>query len=249
MTLIYPADDFEAYLTAVLITWENRAPEWTIAADRGDVLGPAGPVRTVAADTAAALRIAAGVEAHAGPRAWLELGQAFRHADRGKEALLAEFIRLCVRHRRETLSRLVDAEVRETLRRAQAVRAEAHRYLGLLRFQTVAGEGWYARYEPDHDVTGLLVGTFHQRLAGQDWMIHDLGRAKAWVCRDGVGQSVTGLRVVGALPGEPGETQTQDLWRRYFQTIANESRLNPGLQRSKMPRKTWNHLVERPQTR
>lgn len=247
MTLVYPPDDFEAYLTAVLETWVHRAPEWPIVAQRSgeDWFGPEGPRRAVVADPEAAHRVAKGVENHAGREAWLVLGQAFRYSGTGKEALLAEYIRLCIRHGRTTLERL-DPEVREVLKRARAVKAEAHRYLGLLRFQAVGDQGWYARYGPDHDVTGLLVGPFHQRMAGLDWMIHDLGRAKAWVCRGGVGQGVTGVTLAPGWTTAPTEASAQDLWRRYFETIAVPGRTNPGLQRSKMPQKTWKHLVERP---
>lgn len=244
MTLVYPPHDFEAYLTAVLLTWENRAPEWTIVAETSDWFGPPGPVRRVTADPGAARRIAVGVEAHAGRLAWVTLGQAFRHSGPRREAVLAEFIRCCVRHGPTTLGRLADPEVAETVARARAVKAEAHRYLGLLRFRAVGGQGWYAGYEPDHDVTGMLVGVFHRRMEGQDWMVHDVGRSKAWVCRNGQGQGVAGV-VLSSLPSDPVE----ELWRQYFQTIAIEERLNPGCQRSKMPVKTWKHLVERPQTR
>jgi len=242
MTLVYPRDDFQAYLTAVLETWLHRAPEWTIAAESDDWFPASGPQRSVRADGQAARRIAEGVKAHAGARAWLVLSLAFRHADRGKEAVLAEFVRLCVRHGESTLDHL-DPEVCETLRRARAVRAEAHRFVGLVRFRAVDG-GWYARFEPDHDVLGLLVEPFQKRMEGYDWMLHDEGRQAAWVCRAGVGEGVRGVRV-SAGPGRDPDADVQDLWRLYFRTTAVPERINLGLQRSKMPHKTWKNLVEK----
>jgi len=247
VTLVYPAGDYTAFLTAVLETWKHRAPEWTIAADAGDWFGPEGPRRTVVGDPEAARRIAEGVEAHAGALARRTLGEAFLHADPGREGVLTEFIRACVRHRGATLDRRADPEVRETLRRARAVRAEAHRYLGLLRFESVAGQGWYARFEPDHDVLTLLSGAFGDRFGGEDWMLHDLGRKTAWVVRGGEGELVRGVRVEADRFLGASEAQVQDLWRRYFSHIAIEGRKNPVIQRSKMPVKTWKHLVERPQ--
>jgi len=248
VTLVYPPHDFEAYLTAVLATWHNRAPEWPIVAEGGGWFGPEGPCRRVDGDVRAAQRVATGIRNLAGRRAWIALGWAFRHSGPRKESLLAEFIRSCVKYGPSTLDRLTDAGVVETLVRARAVKAEAHRYLGLLRFQTVDGQGWYAAYEPDHDVTGLLVGPFHRRMEGLDWMIHDVGRGKAWVCQNGAGRGVTGVVVSSVPSGEVHEASYQALWRQYFQTIAVRERLNPRCQRSKMPVKTWNHLVERPQT-
>lgn len=246
MTLVYPKDDFEAYLTAVFETWRHRAPEWAIVPESSDWFGPEGPRRSVSPDPGAARRIAAGIETKAGAEAWLVLGQAFRHRDGGKEALLAEFVRLCVRHGADTLKREADPEVRETLRRARGVKAEAHRWLGLIRFQSMPGDGWYARYEPDHDVTGMLVGAFHRRMGTHSWMLHDAGRQKAWISRGGVGEGVKGIRLEGAPGEELREAEVRGLWRQYFASIAIEGRTNPDLQRSKMPRKTWKSLVETP---
>lgn len=245
MTLVYPRDDFEAFLTAILETWVHKAPEWDIAADGGEWFVADGPRRMIAPDPVAARRILDGVVNLAGEEAWRVLGAAFRHNGPGKEALLAGYVRACVRYGATTLEHLTDGQVHQTVSRARTVRAEAHRYQGLIRFQAVAGEGWYARFEPDHDVLGMLVGTFHQRMAGQDWVLHDLGRKKAWVCRGGVGEGVRGIQVPPQWSREAGEEAVQDLWKRYFQTIAIQDRLNPRVQRSKMPLKTWKHLIEK----
>ena len=139
MTLVYPPGDFGAFLTAILETWIHRTPEWAVVPASGDWFGPEGPRRTVLADPASADRVWTGVRSLAGPEAAQALSEAFRHTDPGKEPLLAGYIRLCVRHGRKTLDRLVDPEIRETLRRARAVRSEAHRCLGLVRFQSLAG--------------------------------------------------------------------------------------------------------------
>lgn len=244
MTLVYPAGDFEAFLTAILETWIHRAPEWAIEPEGDDWYGN-GPRKAVVADAQAAQRMAVGIEAQAGAEAWLVLGHAFRHGEGGKEALLAGFVRACVRYQTATLEHLTDPDVKNTLARARAVRAEAHRCLGLVRFQAVKDEGWYGRFEPDHDVLGMLIGHFHRRMAGQDWVLHDCGRKKAWVCRAGVGQGVRGIQVPDNWSRDPGESAIQGLWREYFRTIAIQERLNLTLQRSKMPQKTWKHLVEK----
>jgi probable DNA metabolism protein len=247
LTLVYPAGDFEAFLTAVLETWIHRAPEWQIAEDTGSWFGPEGPRRTISGDAEAARRILDGVEAHSGAGARRVLTEAFRHGDPGREAALAEFIRSCVRHQRTVLGREADPVVREVLRRSRAVRAEAHRFLGLVRFQAVPGAGWYARFEPEHNVLGMLAEPFARRMEGVDWMLHDSGRNTAWVSRGGTGEFLSGVRVDPAGPGlDTAEEAVRNLWRTYFATIAIRDRVNPGLQRSKMPVKTWKNLVECP---
>lgn len=244
MTLVYPPGDFQGFLTAVLETWLHKAPDWTIVPDSGEWFLAEGPLRRVQPSYEAASRMSEGITNLAGREAWLALGQAFRYRGRDQEAVLVGFIRACVEHRRSTMTRLTDPSVAETIRRARAVQAEAHRYVGLLRFRAIAG-GWYAPFEPDHDVLGLLVGHFHARMAGQDWVIHDLGRRKAWVCRDGNGEGITGVQLPAGWGKEPNDASVERLWKRYFDTIAIRERINPALQRSKMPQKTWKHLVEK----
>ena len=57
-----------------------------------------------------------------GDEAWRVLTEAFRHRDHGKEAVLAEFIRSCVRNGPGVLTRHLEPEVKESWRRARAVR-------------------------------------------------------------------------------------------------------------------------------
>ena len=128
MTLVYPPDDFEAFLTAILETWVHRSPEWTIVPDAGGWFPGEGPVRAIVADPVAARRVSDGLIVQAGEEAWLALGQAFRHGERGKETCLAAYVRACIRYGRSTLEHLTDSSVKETLGRARAVRSEAHRF-------------------------------------------------------------------------------------------------------------------------
>ena len=96
-------------------------------------------------------------------------------------------------------------------------------------------------------MAGLLVDGFRPRFGNRDWMLHDVGRRTAWVSLDGTGAWVGNLPARAVVPqGFPGETEVQDLWRRYFQTAAIPGKDNPGLQKSRMPEKTWKYLVEDP---
>ena len=52
-----------------------------------------------------------------------------------------------------------------------------------------------------------------------------------------------------SLPGgiSPSEEEKfyRDLWRRYFDSTAVSTRLNPRLQRQFLPKKYWKHLPEK----
>jgi probable DNA metabolism protein len=63
---------------------------------------------------------------------------------------------------------------------ARKVTFEAHRFLGLLRF-IECNQYLYAEFEPDHNILVLLAGHFADRLAKENFIIHDRRRHLAVV--------------------------------------------------------------------
>lgn len=61
---------------------------------------------------------------------------------------------------------------------------EAHRFLGWLRFSEIQGV-LYAVYEPEADLTCLIMPHFADRFRKERFVIHDLGRKKAGVYANG----------------------------------------------------------------
>jgi probable DNA metabolism protein len=106
---------------------------------------------------------------------------------------------------------------------------------------------YYAPMETECDVLSLVARHFLGRMSDQDWIIHDLGRARAALCRGGELYFV-------ALPGfdprlSEREKLCQEMWREYFRTIAVSGRRNPRLQKNFMPMRYWKLLVEEPSRR
>ncbi|MCC5912661.1 MAG: TIGR03915 family putative DNA repair protein [Clostridiaceae bacterium] len=120
---------------------------------------------------------------------------------------------------------------------------EAHRLLGLVRFQKLQGDIYYAFIEPDHNVTALLAPHFSKRMASENWIIHDgrrniaaLYNKTCWIIKEGDLQ--------GELLLDEEELAYQEMWQSYFKSIAIKNRKNPKLQRSYMPKRYWRHLIE-----
>ncbi|QTL99026.1 DUF4130 domain-containing protein [Iocasia frigidifontis] len=125
------------------------------------------------------------------------------------------------------------------------VSGERHRLLGLLRFRKIAGDIYYAPFEPDHNVITLMAPHFAKRLVDQNWIIHDLKREKAviynqqeWVLTD-----LKKRLDQGRLTAE--EIEYQELWRGFFDSVAIENRKNSRLQRQFMPERYWKYLIEK----
>ncbi len=126
---------------------------------------------------------------------------------------------------------------------SQKVAWEHHRMLGLIRFQKLDEKTYYAAYEPDNNITGLIAPHFSRRLADQHWMIHDLRRniAAIYNQREWI---LTDMALDKPIETSEHEEKFQQLWKQYFKSIAIESRKNPKLQKQFLPMRYWRHLVE-----
>ena len=172
--------------------------------------------------------------------------------------------------------RLYEPVVAAVVAAARRVSAQAHQYLGLLRFRKV-GSGFYlADFEPDYHVLPLILAHFADRLADQDFVIRDLRRnlaavhlaggaislhilADAWCAPDSVlafpadcllppGDSAAGCLAVQDRLSVSARTDEDfaNMWRLYLQKLSIPERCNPDLQRANMPKKYWRYLVENP---
>jgi len=126
---------------------------------------------------------------------------------------------------------------------------EGHRLCGLVRFSELSDGSWYAPVEPSCDVLVLIADHFAARFGSMSFAIHDLNRGSAIVHAPGRACSLVegfGLEPEDGIDGalSPREREIRGLWRLYFETIAIESRRNPRLQMSHMPRKYWGTLTE-----
>ncbi len=138
---------------------------------------------------------------------------------------------------------LSDERVHRIHRLSQKVSMERHRLLGLLRFQLLRGNIYYAALEPDHNIVELLAPHFAARMADQNWVIHDVSRdlaavfnRKEWLATDFTRQHRLELL--------KEEEYYQQLWQEYYNSMAISSRINPRLQKRCMPQRYWKHLVE-----
>lgn len=121
---------------------------------------------------------------------------------------------------------------------------EMHLILGLLRFKKIQGAVFYAPFEPDYNIISLIAPHFAWRLPDQNWIIHDKKRLLAaiynkneWVLTE------MGNPPDLEIPEE--EKFYQDLWQSFYRNITIESRKNPRLQCSFMPKRYWKYLIEK----
>ncbi|MDF2655972.1 MAG: metabolism protein [Bacillota bacterium] len=131
------------------------------------------------------------------------------------------------------------------------VTIEMHRLKGLVRFsalvkplgESTGREILYSKVEPDHDVLEIIADHFADRLKSDPFIIHDKIRGKAVFAQEGswyiADFSDADLPALGEV-----ERDYRDLWKRYFETIAIQERINPACQKRMMPVRYWKNLTE-----
>ena len=112
-----------------------------------------------------------------------------------------------------------------------------------IRFADIGGGLYYAHITPQANVVPLIMGHFSKRFNIQPFIIHDprhclsgVFDTKKWWLVEGVPQ---GISLPTAI-----EDRYQELWQRFYKTIAIPERKNLVVQRGFMPKRFWGDMCE-----
>jgi probable DNA metabolism protein len=120
---------------------------------------------------------------------------------------------------------------------------ENHRMKGLLRFHKATVDIYLAKYEPDHDITRIIVPHFTKRLSSQNFIIYDIKRKFAALYN----QEKVVYASIEAKYFENQDTVSDiytNLWKNYHNNISIFTRKNLKQQKNYMPIRYWKHLDE-----
>jgi probable DNA metabolism protein len=270
--VIYLYDgSFDGFLTCVYEHYHAARADGIYAPGdyQPDLLVPSCAVRT---DDGKARTVWEAIRDKISPHALARVYRVFRTSTRDKEIMLLNYLRLCFKQGPQMAFLHTHPLVRPVEAAELKIVGEVHRLCGLVRFSAVAapdggGSGGgggggacsntndsdsggsreilYARITPDHDVLEFLAPHFSDRLKSEPFLIHDTKRERAlfalhrrWHIADFTERDAL------LLDRTAREEAVQDLWRRYFDTIAIRERTNPRCQRNLMPARYWQHLPE-----
>ncbi len=163
------------------------------------------------------------------------------HEDRG--TYIYRFLRFAFKVGSRAIEYLTNEAVTPMWACYRKVGREGHRMVGLIRFVELESGVLYSQYESDYNIIPILGEHFADRLKGQAWILHDMGREQGAVC-DGQTWHMRPLTTPEVIQLHESEITFQQLWRTYFKHISIKERANPKLQRGHMPKKYWKYLVE-----
>lgn len=120
---------------------------------------------------------------------------------------------------------------------------EREKIMQFLRFEHLEGDLWFARCNPNASVIPLIMDWFAGRFNTQAFVIYDEAHHIAGVY-EGHSWYLVKTDHVEVPAHEKDEGLYQQAWKRFYQTIAVESRYNPELRRSFMPKRLWRNITE-----
>lgn len=109
-----------------------------------------------------------------------------------------------------------------------------HQLNGFARFEQLDDGTLYARIDPPRNVLPLMGPHFRKRFRYERFIIHDLKRALALVY-DTRTLHLHNVHDYDIPERSADEQKFQTLWKRFFDTVAVEARINPKLQRQWVP--------------
>ncbi len=169
-------------------------------------------------------------------KAWLS-----EHRDVG--IAIYRYIKIGLKIGRKVISYLQNPDVQMINDLSQKVSKEVHLFIGILRFNKLKNGIYYAQIEPDNNIVMLIAGHFVDRLSDQPWIIHDVKRNLSALFD--TNQVIFSTENISIPADYKDDKEFEILWKKYFKAIAIESRINPKLQRSFMPRRYWKNLTEK----
>lgn len=169
----------------------------------------------------------------------------FRSGEKSRFKVLFDYLNVAISNKNIDVSKAFALpEIQAFTDLKNRIYTETHRFKGFLRFMETEKGFYYACYEPDNDITELLVPHFTARLQSP-FIIHDIKRNILALC-DGKRYKILngGDNGVTVFMSE-SEENFLDLWQQYYKSINIEERKNLRQMRNYMPERYWKNLSEK----
>ncbi|MDY3918975.1 MAG: TIGR03915 family putative DNA repair protein [Candidatus Limivivens sp.] len=150
--------------------------------------------------------------------------------------------------RKDLMNHLQNPDICRVFELSRYVWHEAHHYLGFVRFRELQGGVLFSEIHPRARILTLLGDHFAGRYPMEHFLIYDGSHGeflahqagKQWVLVQGEEPDQEKLWELGQQ-----EEAFQKLWQVFLDTIAIESRINPGLQLQMLPKRFRADLTEK----
>lgn len=202
---------------------------------------------TIETDYSLALKVAKSIQRKISEEAYQLVCSVALSNEQEKADLIYRFLILGFSMGAKVVQHLSNEVVNQMFRLSRRVNNEVHHMLGFIRFSEQESGVLTSVIHPQNNVLSLVVPHFADRLPQERFIIIDGGRntaalhapGKQWiiVAMDGISDNI--LKEFSYK-----ETEYQDLWKTFFDSIAIKERANYKLQRNNLPLRFRKDMTE-----
>lgn len=200
------------------------------------------PDRAVETDEALAGRVYRSLSSRISLDAQSMVARGFLTCMPEKERRLYDFIRLGYQMGPAVVRALTDPRVAPLNTALTHLKGEVHLLRGFVRFSDQGGL-LASEIEPKNRVLPLLRPHFCARYNQESFVIYDRTHREALFHQPGQ-WAIVPLEEFHLSAPEERELDYRRLWRRFYDTIAIEGRINPKLRMTHMPKRYWSTMTE-----
>lgn len=200
-------------------------------------------VKYIETDMSRAKRVRASIPIKLSKEAAELMKKAFLCNIPNKELKMLDFLRLGYKLGGRVCKMEADDRVDVILKAVKFLQNEAHYSLEFLRFSQY-GQFLGAEISPKNRVLPLMSRHFCDRLPDENFVIYDKSHKMAFF-HQGDGKHGFLYDLVIDFPDPDAQEENyRRLWRRFYNTIAVEGRINHKLRRGNMPIRYWPNMTE-----
>ncbi|MDE7319673.1 MAG: TIGR03915 family putative DNA repair protein [Lachnospiraceae bacterium] len=236
-------DTLTGILTGVYDAWDSRLGHENVRLQSGDHenLELFCEYEEVEPDLGKAEKVLGTIRTRLGEEAYemIAYASAYPHAGKADAIYRMIVVGLHLPDGRMVSGMLTHPDVRLVFELRRKTWHMAHRYMGFVRFRELKNGVLFSEIEAEADVLALIAPHFADRLMMEDWAIYDRRRRKAAVHPAGKGWVILedAKEAFSSLQESEAEPYFDRLWKIFHRALGIESRVNPGLQMSFLPRK------------
>ena len=200
------------------------------------------PVKEITTDIESAKKVEASIVKSISPEALWLIRMCYYSNMECREIAILNFLRMGYKTGSKITSMLSHDTVRPIIKNAQNVQRESHFFKEFLRFSDYDGS-LVAIIEPKNFVLPMVYPHFCDRFPSEQFLIYDKSNKYAFAYYNGK-KSLFPLEHLELPVAGEEEILYRTLWRKFYDTIAIEGRINPKLRMGNMPKRYWTHMTE-----
>jgi len=243
MTIIYDGT-FEGYLTAVFDGFYSRCKEVEIISEE-NYAASLFDAQTTETDNEKSSRVFDAICNKLSQNTAEVVYKAWLYRKDGIETDIFKFLKFAFSQGRDVTQMLQNPRVKRVVGAANTVGTQAHKFLGLLRFNKI-GSIYVADFEPDYDILPIIAQHFVDRFRVLPFAIRDLKHMRVLIHEGGEDPHTVFAKLEEAEKFVDESDDFEELWKGYYKSMTIKERINPNykLRQQFMPKKFWNNICE-----